>query len=85
MMELGDEKYGTQSGDMGGGPSSWLALKYPTNLIGLHLNYKSGSYKPFLKEGEELTYEVIALQKYAFDWALKKLHMHIYKAPNPLD
>ena len=38
MMELGYQKYGAQGGDIGAGVSSWLALKYPLNLIGLHLN-----------------------------------------------
>lgn len=84
MMELGYEKYGAQGGDIGAGVSSWLALKYPTNLIGLHLNYISGSYKPFLKEGEELTDEVIAFQKYALDWASKEAAYAYIQSTKPI-
>ena len=72
MLELGYKKYGAQGGDIGSGVSIWLSLKYPENVIGLHLNYISSSYKPYLKEGEQLTAEVIAFQKFAQNWASKE-------------
>ena len=43
MLELGYKKYGAQGGDIGSGVSIWLSLKYPENVIGLHLNYISSS------------------------------------------
>src|SRR5690554_4849825 len=72
MNELGYHKYGAQGGDIGSGISTWLALKYPKNVIGLHLNYISGSYKPFLKEGEPFSEEVIAFQKTGAGWSAKE-------------
>jgi pimeloyl-ACP methyl ester carboxylesterase len=46
MIALGYDGFGAQGGDIGAGVSTWLSLKYPANVIGLHLNYISGSYKP---------------------------------------
>ncbi len=72
MLELGYQQYGAQGGDIGSGISTWLALKYPENVIGLHLNYIPGSYKPYLKEGEQLTSEVLEFQKLFQIWASKE-------------
>ncbi|CDT10645.1 hypothetical protein BN1088_1433673 [Sphingobacterium sp. PM2-P1-29] len=38
MVELGYQLYGAQGGDIGAGISTWLSLKYPDNVMGLHLN-----------------------------------------------
>lgn len=72
MNELGYKKYGAQGGDIGSGISTWLSLKYPDSIIGLHLNYISGSYKPYLKEGEQLSEEVVAFQKNGASWTAKE-------------
>ena len=72
MSELGYQKYGAQGGDIGSGISTLLSLNHPENIIGLHLNYIPGSYKPYLKEGEQLSEEVIAYQKFAVDWSAKE-------------
>jgi pimeloyl-ACP methyl ester carboxylesterase len=72
MVGLGYEKYGAQGGDIGSGISSWLALRYPENVTGLHLNYISGSYKPYLPDGEKLSDEVVAFQKYGAEWSAKE-------------
>lgn len=72
MNELGYKKYGAQGGDIGSGISTWLSLKYPDNVMGLHLNYISGFYKPYLKEGEQLSEEVIAFQKLVAGWLAKE-------------
>jgi len=82
MTTLGYDRYGAQGGDIGSGVSTWLALKYPSNLIGLHLNYISGSYKPYLKEGEQLTEEVIAFQQTVAEWSAREgayAHLHATK------
>ncbi|MFI8379093.1 epoxide hydrolase family protein [Leeuwenhoekiella sp. NPDC079379] len=84
MLELGYERYGAQGGDIGSGVSSWLALKYPLNLIGLHLNYISGSYTPFLEDGEQLTDKVVAFQKYASDWASKEAAYSYIQSTKPI-
>ena len=84
MTELGYNKYGAQGGDIGSGISTWLSLKYPENVIGLHLNYISGSYKPYLKEGEQLTEEVIAFQKFAMNWVAKEGAYSYLQSTKPL-
>ena len=57
MTELGYEKYGVHGGDFGSGVSTALAMKYPENVTGLHLNYIPGNYVPVLEENEEFTKE----------------------------
>jgi pimeloyl-ACP methyl ester carboxylesterase len=56
MIKLGYQKYGLQGGDLGAGISIKLAQKHPENIIGLHLNYISDSYQPYLTEdiGKEI-------------------------------
>lgn len=56
MIKLGFQKYGMQGGDLGAGISIRLAQNHPENIIGLHLNYISDSYQPYLTEdiGEEI-------------------------------
>lgn len=69
MNRLGYRKYGAQGGDIGSGISTWLTLKHPENVIGLHLNYISDSYRPFLGDNEKLSEEVLQFQKYASSWS----------------
>jgi pimeloyl-ACP methyl ester carboxylesterase len=82
MIALGYERYGAQGGDIGSGISTWLSLKYPSNIIGLHLNYISGSYKPYLQDKEQLSDEVVAFQKRGTDWSAREgayAYMHATK------
>lgn len=72
MKELGYKKYGAQGGDIGSGVSSWLALQHPDSIIGIHLNYIPGSYKPYIKEKEQLSEEVLSFQEFASTWAAKE-------------
>jgi len=51
MRGLGYEKFAAQGGDIGAGVSSWLARNYPERIIGVHLNFIPGSYRPYLGEG----------------------------------
>jgi pimeloyl-ACP methyl ester carboxylesterase len=69
MNELGYKKYGAQGGDIGSGISTWLSLKHPESVMGLHLNFISGSYKPYVKEGEQLPEEVKQFQKTIEKWS----------------
>ncbi|MEA2694011.1 MAG: hypothetical protein QOJ16_3398 [Acidobacteriota bacterium] len=46
MTTLGYERFGAQGGDWGAGIATWLAVKFPSRLIGIHLNYIPGSYAP---------------------------------------
>src|SRR6267142_758863 len=81
MLELGYEKYGAQGGDIGAGISTWMALKYPGNVMGLHLNFIPGSYKPFLREGEQLAEEVKEYQKIVADWSkVEGAYSHLHSS-----
>ncbi len=68
MKELCYEKFGAHGGDFGSGVSMALALKYPQNVIGLHLNNIEGYYVPYVPERESLTPEEIQFEKDAGDW-----------------
>jgi len=84
MKELGYDRYGAQGGDIGSGISTWLSRLYPSNVIGLHLNYISGSYKPYLPDGEKQSDEFLAFQKIGAEWsALEGAYAHIH-ATKPL-
>lgn len=72
MLKLGYERYGAQGGDIGAGISTWLSLRYPSHVIGLHLNYIPGSYKPYLRDGEQLSANVVAFQKSGAAWLAKE-------------
>jgi pimeloyl-ACP methyl ester carboxylesterase len=68
MKELGYHKFMAQGGDFGAAISTALALKYPENLMGLHLNYIPGSYFPFLGENENLSEEENQFIKNTDEW-----------------
>lgn len=82
MNGLGYKKFGAQGGDIGSGISTWLSIKHPESIIGLHLNYISGSYKPYTKEEEKLSEEVTEFQKIANHWSAGEgaySHLHSTK------
>ncbi len=68
MNELGYGQFGAHGGDFGSGVSTALALKYPQQVIGLHLNNIEGYYRPYLPEGISLTQEEIQFEKDADEW-----------------
>lgn len=68
MKELHYERFAAHGGDFGSGLGMVLALKYPQNVIGLHLNNIEGYYVPYVPEGENLTQEEIQFEKDAEDW-----------------
>jgi pimeloyl-ACP methyl ester carboxylesterase len=51
MNGLGYGRFGAQGGDWGASVATCLGLMHPASLIGLHLNYIPGSFKPFLGSG----------------------------------
>jgi pimeloyl-ACP methyl ester carboxylesterase len=51
MRGLGYERFGAQGGDWGAGISTYLALLHPKSVLGIHLNYIPGSYRPDLGPG----------------------------------
>lgn len=68
MIKLGYNKYALQGGDIGAGISIKIAQKYPENIIGLHLNYISDSYEPYLKENNNTTTDIIKFRKHLKEW-----------------
>ena len=57
MGTLGYGRFALQGGDLGAGVSSWLARLYPARVIGLHLNFIPGSYRPYIDDKQPLTEE----------------------------
>ncbi|WP_053144944.1 epoxide hydrolase family protein [Pseudomonas sp. P97.38] len=52
MSGLGYERFGAQGGDIGAGVSTWLGVRFPERVKGIHLNYIPASYRPPLGETE---------------------------------
>jgi len=72
MESLGYRTFGIHGGDFGSGVGTALALKYPHHVTGLHLNNIEGYYRPFLPEGESLTYEEMEFERQAELWYEKE-------------
>jgi len=54
MSHLGYVRFGAQGGDIGAGVSTVLGLRHVERIIGIHLNYIPGSYRPWLGHGPAL-------------------------------
>lgn len=50
MDRLGYARFGAQGGDIGAGVSTWLGRLYPDSVVGIHLNYIPGSFRPPVDE-----------------------------------
>ncbi|WP_256679614.1 alpha/beta fold hydrolase [Pseudomonas sp. PB120] len=57
MGQLGYERFGAQGGDIGAGVSMWLARDHGPQLIGAHVNYIPGSYRPSVGNGQAVVSE----------------------------
>ena len=53
MRELGHERFATQGGDIGAGVSMWLARLFPGSILGAHLNYIPGSFRPGIVDASQ--------------------------------
>jgi pimeloyl-ACP methyl ester carboxylesterase len=51
MLGLGYQRFAAQGGDFGASVSTLLGFGYPENLLGIHLNFIPGSYRPYLGPG----------------------------------
>jgi pimeloyl-ACP methyl ester carboxylesterase len=49
MQALSYERFAAQGGDIGAGVSTALGLRHAGHIIGIHLNYIPGSYRPHLE------------------------------------
>jgi len=69
MQGLGYTRFAAQGGDFGAGVSTILGLHHSEHLIGIHLNYIPGSYRPYLgPEAEPLTDEETRFQRDEEAW-----------------
>lgn len=68
MHKLGYNRFGAQGGDLGAGVSTALGLRYSEHLIGIHLNYIPGSYRPYIAPGTEITAAEQQFLADAADW-----------------
>lgn len=84
MRKLGYDRYGVQGGDIGAGIGTWLSVRHPASVIGLHLNFIPGSYKPYIKDNEKLSEEVITFQKAWALWSSKEGAYSSMHATKPL-
>lgn len=50
MRALGYTRFAAQGGDIGAGVSMWLARLFPESILGVHVNYIPGSFKPGIGE-----------------------------------
>jgi pimeloyl-ACP methyl ester carboxylesterase len=57
MTELGYDRFVCHAGDFGVEISSWLGRRHAARIIGLHLNYSPGSFRPGLEPGSILSRE----------------------------
>ncbi|HEV8578062.1 MAG TPA: alpha/beta fold hydrolase [Thermoanaerobaculia bacterium] len=62
MTLLGYDRFAAQGGDWGAGIATWLAVRFPSRVAGIHLNYIPGSYAPFV-EGEPSAEEAASLRR----------------------
>lgn len=83
MNGLGYARFGAQGGDVGAGVSTWLARRFPDAVVGVHLNYISGGYRPPLGDGQPpITAEEQAFLDEAAAWAAAEgayAHLHATK------
>ena len=57
MERLGYPRFAAQGGDWGAGISTWVARRAPERLVGLHLNYIPGSFRPWVEDEAALSSE----------------------------
>jgi pimeloyl-ACP methyl ester carboxylesterase len=50
MTALGYDRFAVQGGDLGAGIATWLAVRFPSRVVALHLNYIPGSFAPFVTD-----------------------------------
>jgi len=68
MQTLGYERFAAQGGDIGAGVSTVLGLRHAEHVIGIHLNYIPGSYRPYVTDETELTQEEHSFLAEAARW-----------------
>lgn len=68
MGALGYERFAVQGGDLGAGVSTALGMRHSHRILGIHLNYIPGSYRPYLTPGQPLTESEQSFLASAANW-----------------
>ncbi|MES0190875.1 epoxide hydrolase family protein [Mesorhizobium sp. LSJC264A00] len=69
MRGLGYDRFASQGGDIGAGVSAWMARLHSESVLGVHVNYIPGSYRPPLGAGlPPVTVEEQAFLEKAAAW-----------------
>jgi pimeloyl-ACP methyl ester carboxylesterase len=55
MEKLGYRRFAAQGGDFGASVSTILGLRHAPHVLGIHLNYIPGSYRPYLEPGTKIS------------------------------
>jgi pimeloyl-ACP methyl ester carboxylesterase len=55
MRALGYDRFAAQGGDIGAGVSTALGLRHSQHILGIHLNYIPGSYRPHIAADAPIT------------------------------
>lgn len=55
MTELGYRRFAAQGGDIGASVSTILGLRHADRILGIHLNYIPGSFRPYLPADSSLS------------------------------
>jgi pimeloyl-ACP methyl ester carboxylesterase len=69
MNELGYPRFAAQGGDFGASVSTILGLRHSHRVIGIHLNYIPGSYRPALADETQLRPEEENFLRDAARWS----------------
>jgi pimeloyl-ACP methyl ester carboxylesterase len=69
MTDLGYGRFAAQGGDLGAGVSTVLGLRHADRIIGVHLNYLPGSYRPYLEENAKPVPEEVQFLQTVARWA----------------
>jgi len=68
MNELGYSRFAAQGGDVGAAVSTVLGLRHSHQILGIHLNYIPGSYRPHLVADTKLAPVEEEFLKHAGHW-----------------
>lgn len=68
MQQLGYHRFGAQGGDIGASVATVLGLRHAERILGIHLNYIPGSYRPHLEAETTLSSAELAFLGDAERW-----------------
>jgi len=79
MSELGYDRFAAQGGDLGASVTTALGLRHAERMIGIHLNFIPGSYRPYMRSSSVLSDDEHGFVRDAASWLESNgaySHMH---------